>query len=210
MSKTYLEDGVSAVGYQGKHSEKPGILLIGDSIRMGYCETVRECFKEEADVFYPEENCRNTQYVITCLKSWSMQFPADRIRLVQFNCGHWDVARWNGDDEPLTSPEEYKRNIRLLIRQLRRFFPQAKLVFATTTAMNPNGSLGVNPRSNAQIEAYNALACAAAQEAGVPVNDLYAVTRAYDESAFEDYCHLTPDVFRELGLQVAQYLKNML
>ena len=171
-SKTYLEDGGNTVCYQGEQSRKPGILLIGDSIRMGYCQTVRECFKDEADVFYPEENCRNTQYVITCLKSWAMQIPAERIRVVQFNCGHWDIAHWNGDDEPLTPPQEYVRNIHLLIRQLRRFFPQARLVFATTSAMNPNGQLGVNPRSNAEIEHYNALAAAAALEDGVEVNDL--------------------------------------
>ncbi len=209
MKKTYLEDGIAAP-IQAEASEKPGILLIGDSIRMGYCETVREFFKDEADVFYPEENCRNTQYVITCLNSWAMQFPRERIRLVQFNCGHWDAAHWNGDAEPLTAPEEYVRNIRLIIRQLRRFYPQAKLVFATTTIMNPNGAQSVNERTTAQIAQYNALAEAAAREEGVPVNDLYAVSSTYDETAFEDYCHLTPEKFRELGLHVAQYLKSML
>ena len=46
MKKTYLEDGIAAP-IQAEASEKPGILLIGDSIRMGYCETVRRELLEE-------------------------------------------------------------------------------------------------------------------------------------------------------------------
>jgi hypothetical protein len=206
----YLEDGNVTTTVTGYDRSKPGIFLIGDSIRMGYCKTVSEQLSDVANVFYPAENCRNTQNVITSLLAWSREFPADDIRLVQFNCGQWDAAHWNGDEEPLTTPEEYRRNIRTIIRLLRRFFPNAKLVFATTTAMNPNGIVGVNPRTNEQIELYNQIATQVAKEANIAINDLNAITKTYTEDMFRDHCHLTVAAFEKLGTAVAVLLRQMI
>ncbi len=206
----YLEDGNATAVERNYDPHKSGILLIGDSIRMGYCKTVREQLSDVANVFYPEENCRNTQNVITRLNAWSQEFPADEIRIVQFNCGHWDVAHWNADEEPLTSPEEYRRNIQMIIRLLRKFFPKAKLVFATTTAMNPSGSVGVNPRNNDEIERYNRIAVEIAKTSEITVNDLYAITKTYTVEMFRDYCHLTVTAFEELGTAVAGFLRQLI
>ena len=54
--------------------DKKNIFLIGDSIRIGYCEGVREKMAEQANVFYVPDNCRNTQYVIIQLQAWLLQF----------------------------------------------------------------------------------------------------------------------------------------
>lgn len=206
----YLEDGNTATLELGYDPQKNSILLIGDSIRMGYCKTVRSQLADVANVFYPEENCRNTQNVISNLHVWSKQFPADEIGIVQFNCGHWDVAHWGGDKESLTSADEYRRNIQMIIRLLRKFFPNAKVVFATTTAMNPSGIVGVNPRSNEEVERYNQIAAQIAKELDVAVNDLNAVTKAYTTEMFKDYCHLTDAAFEELGKIVAGFLLHLI
>ncbi len=34
------------------------VLLIGDSIRMGYDKYVKDALNEVAEVYYPTENCR--------------------------------------------------------------------------------------------------------------------------------------------------------
>ena len=206
----YLEDGNVAAATVDYDPQKSSILLIGDSIRLGYCKTVREQLADVANVFYPTENCRNTQYVITKLYAWSKEYPADEIKLVQFNCGHWDIAHWNGYEESLTTLAEYRRNIKMIIHLLRKLFPKAKLVFATTTAMNPNGSLGVNPRSNDEIVRYNRVAVEVAENSEVAVNDLNAITKTYPAEMFRDYCHLTEDAFAELGKAVAGFLRQML
>ena len=44
------------------------IVLIGDSIRMGYDKYVKEALDGVADVYYPGENCRFAQY--------TLRFPA--------------------------------------------------------------------------------------------------------------------------------------
>lgn len=206
----YLEDGNVTTAEFDYDPHKPSILLIGDSIRMGYCKTVRAQLADVANVFYPAENCRNTQNVITRLNAWSKEIPADEIGLIQFNCGHWDIAHWNGDEETLTAPEEYRRNIQMIIRLLRKFFPKAKLVFATTTTMNPLGIVGVNPRSNEEIERYNRIAVEVATDAGIMVNDLYAITKTYTADMFRDYCHLTEPACEKLGKAVAEFLQQTL
>ena len=204
----YIEDGIAAARVTAGNC--PGILLIGDSIRRGYCGTVKKQLQGKAEVYYPDDNCRNSQYIITNLRKWATEFPADSVQIVQFNCGHWDIAHWSGAPESLTSPEEYARLVRVIIRQLRQFYPSAQLVTATTSCMNPNGSVGYNPRTDTEIERYNQILTSAAREYGLPVNDLYAVTKQYPESAFADYCHLTEEYFEKLGVAVAEYLSKYL
>ena len=44
------------------------VLLLGDSISMGYREYVRELLAEEADVQYMEENGRFAKYTKMCIR----------------------------------------------------------------------------------------------------------------------------------------------
>jgi len=206
----YIEDGVAKEEFMSR-SGKKNVFLIGDSIRRGYCQATADALADTAQVFWPDDNCRNTQYVITCLKKWAGMFDdTSKVDLVQFNCGHWDTAHWNEDEYPLTSEEEFDRNIRMIIRQLRKFFPNAKLVFATTTTMNPNGIFGVNPRDNATISRYNDIAVQIAKKEGVLVNDLYCITREWGSEKYKDYCHFTEEASMELGRAVADRLRELM
>ena len=46
------------------------LLLLGDSIRVGYCEFVKDMLKDEVEVFFPPENCRFAQYVLRNFGDW--------------------------------------------------------------------------------------------------------------------------------------------
>lgn len=188
---------------------KKNIFLIGDSIRRGYCATVKENLADIAQVFYVDENCRSTQFVIFSLKKWAEMFDRpELVDIVHFNCGHWDVAHWNGYSLSLTSEDEYAKNIQMIITLLRHFFPNAQLVFATTTPMNPDGGSigGINPRSNESIEKYNKIASRIAMENGVEINDLNKYMKNWESKHYIDTCHLTPDSFAVLGKEVARVL----
>ena len=204
--QNYLEDQ----GGKCTKSSRQTVFLIGDSIRMGYCQTVKEELADVADVVYPEENCRFSQYILVSLRGWTNLCDPMQVKLVQFNCGHWDIAHWDGEDCPLNSIEQYQDNVRRIIRRLRLTFPNAKIVFATTTPMHPEGVVGVNPRTTQEIIAYNEAACGAARECGVEINDLFEQVKDWDASAFHDYCHYTPDAFAALGRQVAAFLRERL
>ena len=47
------------------------ILLIGDSIRLGYDDYVKESMKNVAEVYYPAENCQSAAVVLTTLHAWA-------------------------------------------------------------------------------------------------------------------------------------------
>ncbi len=190
--------------------EKPQIFLLGDSIRQGYCATVKNDLADRFDVIYPKDNCRFTQHVLVSLGGWRGLTNPASVKAVHFNCGHWDIAHWNGAPFPLTSLDEYRTNIGHIIIQLRHFFPNAALFAATTTPMNPNGQQGGNPRTTDEIRLYNAALCEACAEAGVKVNDMFAYAEHWGPERFADYCHLTGEGFADLGHEVSEFLTKEL
>ena len=198
----FLEDAANEPSR--KASELPEVLLIGDSIRQLYCSAVAEALRGKAEVKWPKENCQSSQNILISLSRWRGLVASPKV--VHFNCGHWDVARWDGDAEPLTSVEEYARNVRNIIRRIRRYWPEAKIVFATTTTMNPSGKQGRNKRTTESIRLYNAAAVKVAQEEGVAVNDLFAATEKWPASHYKDYCHFNKEASRRLGRIVAERL----
>ncbi len=210
-SYEHIENGLSHHVFLTREN-KPSVFLIGDSVRLAYCSYVKDELKNEADVFYPRENCRSTQFVISSLFSYSNQFDhPERVKLLLFNCGHWDVAHWSGLKEPLTTLCEYSKNIRMIVELSSRLFINAKVVFLTTTAMNPRGTgREVNPRTNEEISTYNKAACLVAQELDVPVIDLYTLSRSFPASYFVDYCHPTPDAAKILAEAVSSEIKKRL
>ena len=207
MSVTHIEDGLASNHFVCSDTKK-NVFLIGDSIRLGYCNTTREALADIAEVFYVSDNCRNTQYVITNLHAWSNMFN-DRtlVDVVQFNCGHWDVAYWYGGKLPLTSEEEYGRNLQIIIDLIAELFPNAKVVFATTTTMNPNGKMGINYRTNDDIARYNDIAKSIAIKNNIEINDLFAITKKWDSLHYSDYCHFTTEANMILGKSVAKALE---
>ena len=205
----HIEEGVSAV----KHSNKrKSILMIGDSICRGYSPFVREEFEESFDVIYPADNCRNSQYIITTLLTWVNEIEdKSNVEVVSFNCGHWDIAHWNGDNESLTSIAEYEENIKKIIRQIKNFFPNAKILFFTTTPMSPDYNMdSINPRSNDEIKRYNAVAVRAAKDSGVYIEDLFSYMEGWTAEKFMDYAHLTPDANKELGKHISDIIMKIL
>jgi len=76
--------------------------------------------------------------------------------------------------------------------------------------MNPDGTIGKNPRTTEEIMAYNRAAAEATEESGVPVNDLFAVTKNWPSSCYRDYCHYTQEYAAVLGRHVAQFIRAKL
>ena len=186
------------------------VVLIGDSIRMGYCNYAKDYLADTAEVIFPAENCCATQYMIWRSQTWAKLCPAEEVAAVQFNAGQWDTAHWLYDEEPITSLSEYVRNLGILVRTYRRLYPNAKLIYATTTPMNPVDPSTENPRSTEQIAAYNAAGVALMRVMGVLINDLYAIANKWDGSKFIDYCHLTPEGYDILGKATADFIRGVI
>ena len=98
------------------------IFLIGDSIRMGYCEHVKGLMADCAEVIYHKVNCRSSQCILMNLFDWSRLCDAEGVTVVHFNCGHWDAARFDCDPQPLTSLGEYEKNLESIVRNLKKYY----------------------------------------------------------------------------------------
>jgi len=198
----HLEERTGRAGEP--QSSLPEIYLIGDSIRMAYCNDVARSLEGRAAVRWPDGNCANSQNILINL-GWWRKYASTPV-VIQFNCGHWDASHWDGDSEPITSLDEYRKNIRLIVRRLKRYYPSATIVYATTTPMNPSGVSGGNHRTTEEIRRYNQVGVEAARSEGALVNDLYSYVADWPASDYADYCHFTKEANVRLGKMVGERL----
>ena len=173
--------------------EKKKIVLIGDSIRMGYDKYVKEALADACEVYYPDENCRYAENVLRYAHEWKNKMGAsDDVDLVHWNAGLWDVLELFGD-EPLSTPEYYANVIPRIDRRLRMLYPKAKIVFATSTAVDEALASKDFYRHNSTIEKYNAIAVSVLAGTDTVINDLYALTSRLSREYHSDFVHYYTD-----------------
>ncbi|MBQ3589859.1 MAG: hypothetical protein II980_05345 [Clostridia bacterium] len=191
------------------------VLLIGDSIRYGappnspgYGIYVKEMLQGVANVYAPDDNCRFAEYTLRYIHDWAKEIDASSIDVIHWNNGLWDVLRLNGD-EPLTPPEIYEYFLRRVYSALRMLFPNAKIIFALSTSVIEEWADPNFFRYNADIEKYNEVASRVMRELGVPINDLYAITRTFDDSLHSDWVHFGHEGSKILAEAVTQKILNV-
>ena len=92
----------------------------------------------------------------------------------------------------------------------------AKLIWATTTAVNDEGARSARQKNrefrryDADVQAYNRAALKVCRKLHVPVNDLYALSRRNAAQQLPDGVHFTPEGYQLLGRQVASEIRKAL
>jgi acyl-CoA thioesterase-1 len=141
------------------------VLLIGDSISIGYTPAVRELLRGKANVHRIPVNGGPTINGLAHLAEW---LGSGRWDVIHFNWGLHDLRQDQAGARQVPL-EQYERNLRELVGRLKQ--TGARLIWASTTPV-PVGDLSP-PRVNSDVEAYNAAARRIMEENGVGVNDLY-------------------------------------
>ena len=187
------------------------IVLIGDSIRLGYDKYIKDALSRTAEVFYPSENCRFAEYVLRYAHEWKRNGNwGDDVDLVHWNAGLWDALELFGD-EPLTSLSYYGEAIGRINKRLRMLFPKAKFVFATSTNVSEKMGKPEFMRHNATIETYNAEALRALSDTDTVINDLYSLTASVPDSYRSDWVHFyTPEGTELIGGKVLSVICELL
>ena len=188
------------------------VFLLGDSIRLGYDKFVRELLEGTAEVFYSDDNGRFAGYTYIGIPQWkNLAGNPDEVNVVHWNNGHWDCAHFFGDSEPYSTIEEYAAWLRRVYGCIRRNFPNAQIIFATTTGVAPGRYAQMaNPRSNEEIAGYNRAAKLLMAELGVPVNDLAAFSAGFPIDYYADEVHFTEAGSRLLAGAVAGKIREYL
>ena len=83
------------------------LLLIGDSIRMGYDKSVKKTLEGKANVIFPEENCRFASNVLRYFHEYLKDIKGEDIDVVHWNAGLWDCLRLF-EEEPHTPIDVYE------------------------------------------------------------------------------------------------------
>ena len=186
------------------------VILIGDSIRMGYQETVREELKGVAEVWMPEKNGGNSRNILANLKEWAV---SRKPAVVHINCGLHDLKKEFGAEETAVPLAEYRENVEEILQALLRE-TDARVIWATTTPVNTewhHARKGFD-RFEADVDAYNREAVAICNRLDIPVDDLYEViVRAgRDELLREDGVHFKEEGSELLGRAVAEAIQGYL
>ncbi len=154
----------------------PRVLLIGDSISMGYTLEVRAKLAGKANLHRPLENCGDTARGVASLDKW---LGTGKWDVIHFNFGLHDLKYLDAAGQ-LAAPDkgkqvhslaEYESNLRKIVARLKQ--TGAKLIWAATTPV-PGGTTG---RVEDDALRYNAVAARVMREQGVAINDLHAFVR---------------------------------
>lgn len=178
------------------------LLLLGDSIRAGYDKSVQKSIGERANVIFPEDNNRFASYFLRHMHEWA---GSGQIDVIHWNTGLWDCLRLFGED-PHTPIEVYAYYIDRICRRIKKLYPDAKVIFATSTSVLSEEMSDDFKRYNEEIEEYNKAAVEVVSKYGFEINDLYALSKTLPKSAHSDPVHYyTPEgtrVFTEKVLEV--------
>jgi hypothetical protein len=143
----------------------PRVLIIGDSISMGYTPEVQKLLAGKANVHRIPTNGGPTTKGLENLNTW---LGDENWDVIHFNWGLHDL-KFGNDGKKQVPPDEYEKNLRELVKRLKA--TKAKLIWCATTPV-PEGDM--NPgRKNSDVIAYNAIARKIMDENGVAIDDLY-------------------------------------
>jgi hypothetical protein len=191
----------------------PRVMLIGDSISIGYTLPVRELLRGEANVHRPATNCGPTTKALAELDNW---LGTGKWDVIHFNFGLHDLKYIGPDSDGLADPssdtsrqqvppEEYRANLKKIVARLKQ--TGAKLIWRSTTPV-PRGSAG---RVEGDAAKYNEIAEAIMKAEGIAIDDQYAYAIGrLEEIQRPANVHFTQEGSRQLAEQTVAAIRQAL
>ncbi len=209
---------VCSVGFA---ADKPRVLILGDSISIGYTPFVQKMMEDEAVVMRPmrangkrAENCAGTTYGVQNVERW-LKIDGGNWDVIHFNWGLHDMKREdpktkqasrNPDHPRQADIETYEKQLRAIVKQLKQ--TDAKLIFCSTTPV----PTGVSPHRDPTDPAkYNAVAAKIMKENDIAIDDLYTFANSRSsEIQRANNVHFSPDGSKALATQVVKSIREAL
>jgi acyl-CoA thioesterase-1 len=191
----------------------PRVLLIGDSISIGYTVPVREMLRGKANVHRPLTNCGPTTKGVAEIDQWLGDGKWD---VIHFNWGLHDLKYMGPQGQNLADPkaadsrqqvpiDEYEANLRKLVARMQQ--TGAKLIWRSTTPV-PEGAAG---RVVGDAARYNAVAKKIVDEHGIAIDDQYSFALGrLKEIQLPANVHFSQDGSHELAKQAVAAIEKAL
>jgi len=192
----------------------PRVLLVGDSISIGYTVPVRKLLDGKANVHRVPENCRNAEYGLQHLDKWLGTTTWD---VIHFNFGLWDICYRHPDSKVygnrdkvkgtiMATPEQYRTTMEAIVIRLKK--TGAKLVWCATSPV-PDGEAG---RKKGDEKKYNASADEIMKKHGIRINNLHRHAQKKTPEIYvrKGDVHYTKEGYNFLAKKVAEEIKKVL
>ncbi|MET2985749.1 SGNH/GDSL hydrolase family protein [Aureibaculum conchae] len=197
----------------GYSEKKPKILIIGDSISIGYTPFVKEHFGDRAMISHNPGNAQHTGTGLEKITEW---IGAEQWDIIQFNWGLWDLCYRHPDSKvqgnrdkvngQLTySVVDYTANLDSIVSTLKKK-TKAKLIFVTTSYV-PENEAG---RFKSDAIKYNNAAKSIMKKHSIIVNDIYEQSKQIHKEFGKgsDNVHYTKEGYQKLGKLVTDFLET--
>ncbi|KJD37212.1 signal peptide protein [Tamlana sedimentorum] len=194
---------------------KTNVLIIGDSISLGYTPFVKANLIDIAEVQHNSGNAKHTGNGLKHIKSW---LAAGNWDIIHFNWGLWDLCYRHPDSKEqgkrdkkngtiTFKPEEYEKNLDSLVKFIKHN-SEAELIFATTTYV-PENEAG---RFKEDALIYNEIAKKVMKNNGVKINDIYEVSKTIHKNYGKgnNDVHYTNKGYELLGEHISDYIKRII
>ncbi|RTE54821.1 SGNH/GDSL hydrolase family protein [Arenibacter aquaticus] len=211
--KFYFLLAISIILCTGYKPKEPKILIIGDSISIGYFPKVKEALASKAIVKHNPGNAQHTGTGIKKIKDWIGEEDWD---IIQINWGLWDLCYRHADSKIYGNRdkvngtitydlETYTKNLEELVNTIKAN-TAAKIVFVTTTYV-PKKEAG---RFTKDVPKYNAAAKLVMKKNGVLVNDIYKKSKTIHKKhgIGDDDVHYTKKGYEELSKLIVPTLNK--
>jgi lysophospholipase L1-like esterase len=186
------------------------VILIGDSIRLGYQSHVEKALSGQVEFWFPEQNGGTSENVLAHLEEWII---ARQPSILHLNCGLHDLRVEFGAADSAVPLARYRANLDEMFRRLRESY-KGKVIWALTTPVNEawhhaNKSFD---RFESAVLAYNQAANEVCTCWDIQVSDLYqaVIDAGRDRLLRPDGVHFTDEGYAALGQIVAESIKKAL
>ena len=187
----------------------PKVLIIGDSISLGYTPFVMQALEAKAFVEHNKDpdNAGDTGRGIENIDKWLGDTEWD---VIHFNWGLWDIChrvegKRNLEGPIAATPEEYEEQLTKLVKRLKE--TGAALIWAPITYVQ--GGWG---RVKGDEIKYNAIAEKIMKEHGVKINDIHALTATFPPELFKSKgnVHFSTEGYKKIAEQVTARIEEAL
>jgi len=189
--------------------KEKNVLIIGDSISIGYTPFVAKALAPDILITHNPGNGGSTRRGVDSLDVWLKNKKWD---LITFNFGLHDMLykdEQNKNDavngKVAVSLEEYQKNLVLIVNRLKK---STKILLFVNTTVVPENSSGRKVEDPAK---YNEVALEVMKNNHIPVIDLYSASQViHPKTSKPGNVHYSPEGYELLAAELVKSIKEAL
>tara|TARA_B110000259_G_C14030351_1_gene406397 strand:+ start:368 stop:1381 length:1014 start_codon:yes stop_codon:yes gene_type:complete len=205
ISQTFINH--PAFTFQEHNEKLPNVLIIGNSISIGYTPYVQRELKGKCNVYRIPVNGGDTMLCLRKLDFWLGDSTWD---VIHFNFGLHDLKRLKNNKLDITgkvvnTQEVYAANLNKIVIKLKTN-TKSKLIWATTSVV-PEGAEG--RIKGVEVE-YNRIAEKIMKDNQIIIDDQYDLTSKHPTEQKKENVHFLKEGMERQGKQVAKCISKVL